>query len=449
MPGTISIFLSIVSIPIFLNYLDPDIYANYLVQHFILSIGMFLNLNFGKVAAIKIQKIKISSAKKYIYSVFIFSFGSGLILSGLIYGLLFLFFSEKNFFDINFSLYIGLLITIIYVTAENITKSLGLFKYSSLANFFFYSVSISFPALLIIYNNDLFTGSNMFNISLFFKLISLIFLLTTLHLKGMLIRHKKMTNIMEGFYKYGKWMTFSGIYNQVFDYLDKYLIKIYLGASSMITYSVPQLMAAKLTLLSQAIISVILPRLSKKDLSHNKKLQILTANIYLFLYLVGLMLIALIPLIEIILELWLKDSYNIVSANLFKIFILLTFISCISNILVCFYEANLIPKKNTRIETIMLVPFLFGLLISIYFKSIYAFAFVILIKEAILLLIRVNFYKIFLWKYKILLFQITNFISVYLFSLFNMNEGTYFFIFIFILVMIFNFPSKIIKKEFY
>ena len=137
LPGTISIFLSIVSIPIFLNYLDPDIYANYLVQHFILSIGMFLNLNFGKVAAIKIQKIKISSAKKYIYSVFIFSFGSGLILSGLIYGLLFLFFSEKNFFDINFSLYIGLLITIIYVTAENITKSLGLFKYSSLANFFF------------------------------------------------------------------------------------------------------------------------------------------------------------------------------------------------------------------------------------------------------------------------------------------------------------------------
>ena len=66
-------------------------------------------------------------------------------------------------------------------------------------------------------------------------------------------------------------MTIYGIYNQIYDYIDKYLIKINLGALMLITYSVPQQIAAKLTIFSQSIIAVLLPRLSKEKIDIKKK----------------------------------------------------------------------------------------------------------------------------------------------------------------------------------
>ena len=57
-------------------------------------------------------------------------------------------------------------------------------------------------------------------------------------------------------------MTVTVIYNQIYDYLDKHLIKLYFSSSSLIMYSIPQQIAAKLTIISSAIISVILPKLS-------------------------------------------------------------------------------------------------------------------------------------------------------------------------------------------
>ena len=35
-------------------------------------------------------------------------------------------------------------------------------------------------------------------------------------------------------------MTVTAIYNQIYDYLDKHLIKLYFGSSSLIMYSIPQ-----------------------------------------------------------------------------------------------------------------------------------------------------------------------------------------------------------------
>ena len=67
MPGLFSIFLTFFTIPIFLNYLSKEIYANYLIQHFLLSLGMILNLQIGKIASIKIQKMSIIKKKKLIF----------------------------------------------------------------------------------------------------------------------------------------------------------------------------------------------------------------------------------------------------------------------------------------------------------------------------------------------------------------------------------------------
>ena len=54
-PGILSIFLSFFSIPIFLNLLPTDLYANYLIQHSILTLGMILNLNLGKLVQSKFK----------------------------------------------------------------------------------------------------------------------------------------------------------------------------------------------------------------------------------------------------------------------------------------------------------------------------------------------------------------------------------------------------------
>ena len=84
-PGILSIFLTFFSIPIFLNYLSKDIYANYLIQHFILTLGMILNLQLGKIASIKIQSLKNKNKKNFIKTTIFYSLLSSIILSTLTY----------------------------------------------------------------------------------------------------------------------------------------------------------------------------------------------------------------------------------------------------------------------------------------------------------------------------------------------------------------------------
>ena len=67
-------------------------------------------------------------------------------------------------------------------------------------------------------------------------------------------------------------MTITGIYNQIYDYIDKHLIKINLSSLMLITYSVPQQLAGKLTIFSQSIIVVLLPRLSREKSELGKKI---------------------------------------------------------------------------------------------------------------------------------------------------------------------------------
>ena len=66
LPGVLSIFLSFFFISIFLNLLSTEYYANFLIQHSILTLGMVLNLNLGKFASIKIQKVSFSQKKQII-----------------------------------------------------------------------------------------------------------------------------------------------------------------------------------------------------------------------------------------------------------------------------------------------------------------------------------------------------------------------------------------------
>ena len=252
LPGVLSIFLSFFSIPIFLNLIPTELYANFLIQHSILTLGMILNLNLGKLAAIKIQKLKSNLKKEIIFTSIVASIITGILLSGISYFVISFFFEDKNFFDISISLFLGLFVTIFYISTEHIIKGLSYFRLGSFSNFLFYSLSLSLPAfLLIVDNKNLFLLDNLFNISLLVKFLSLSFLILILIKKNDLILTKINFKLFNDFKIHSKWMTITEIYHQIYDYIDKYLIKLNLGSLMLVTYSVPQQIAAKHTIFSQ------------------------------------------------------------------------------------------------------------------------------------------------------------------------------------------------------
>jgi len=139
LPGLISIVLSFFSIPIYLNYLGLEQYGNFLILHIFLSIVMITNLNLGKIASIKMQKISSKYSKSLISTTVFFSFITSVIISAVIFIIYFLFTKILNFslIDNEKLLFFALFISNIYVTLENICKGKKLYFLSSLSNLIF------------------------------------------------------------------------------------------------------------------------------------------------------------------------------------------------------------------------------------------------------------------------------------------------------------------------
>ena len=124
------------------------------------------------------------------------------------------------------------------------------------------------PALFILLDFNIYQDvATLFNISLCIKIFGILVILFTLIYKKY-IELKFSPQILKDFLDYGKWQTLSSAYIQIFDFFDKYLIKIFLGAASLSTYSIPQQIAGKLSVISDGLISVFIPKISS---SKNKK----------------------------------------------------------------------------------------------------------------------------------------------------------------------------------
>ena len=54
-PGLISILISLLSIPIHLNYAGPESYGNYIIFQFVLLISIIFNFGIGKSTVISIN----------------------------------------------------------------------------------------------------------------------------------------------------------------------------------------------------------------------------------------------------------------------------------------------------------------------------------------------------------------------------------------------------------
>ena len=450
LPGVLSILLSFFSIPIYLKYLGFEQYGNFLILHIFLSIALVTNFNFGKIASIRIQKVSNIFKNSIITTTVFISVISSIFVTLILF--LIFYFIKLNFQIIdtfNYNLFlIALFISNIYITIENIIKGLKKYYLSSFSNLIFYSFSISLPAFFLLFNNDLKNNIEiLFKLSIFFKILGLTLLVIFLINKKLFNSEFFSNKIIKNFRNQANWLTLSSIYVQIFDFIDKYLIKVFLGSTSLALYSIPQQISGKLSVFSDGLISVFIPRISSIKKNSDKK-NIFNSNFYGFFYFIGLLLFLFYPFLDNILYWWLGENNNLKIIFLFKIFLIVSFYICITHIISTFFDTEFKSKMNSQIETFVLIIFILGMIISIYKSSLDFFAFTILIRSIVSFFIKVIFAKKFIMNFKILILQNFFIISAFLSSVLEKHYLFYSFFIIFLILSYKNFPKKIIKDEF-
>ena len=124
-PGILSIFISLLSIPIHLNIAGPENYGNYIIFHFILLFAINLNFGIGKSTAISVnnfprKKKEISfKAIQYTTKIAVVIIILFIFLQFLKYSLLIDF---TKFYEFINYLFIGSIITIFFISLEGILQ---------------------------------------------------------------------------------------------------------------------------------------------------------------------------------------------------------------------------------------------------------------------------------------------------------------------------------------
>jgi len=380
LPSIIGIILAIIAIPVHLQINGKSDYGNYIFFHFIISFGLLLNIGINKIVAVEVAKKKFlvelikQSLKISLYIVFIIMLISS-ILS---------FIFEKYF---NFlSIASGLSLTVIYLTFDGILQGFKKFKLLSIVNFIFYTLSLNLPSIYLLINNIL-NFKMLIIFSIFLKLISILIILFYLKKYFKFNYNKNLKyDFISKLKKYSKWYSLHILNLQIFDFVDKYFIKIFIGPIALAIYSIPYQLAGKLTILSKSISAVLLPEISYSNEKINFNLSL---NIFTFV--IPLFILITFPFLDKILILWLQDQYSIRILDLTKVFLIVAWVSGISHILITYFEAKKKIKFNTILELYFLFPFLLILSYVLFeFKNLVLISFVLLFKELILIIFRTN-----------------------------------------------------------
>jgi len=428
-PGLISMFISLVSIPIHLKIAGLENYGNYILFHFLFTLGNLLNLGIGK--SIVVCSNSNNNFKKYIgYEGIIYTFFISFIFLLLF---LILFFIKLKFLylvEAPIVLILGIISTIIFISLESTLQANERFTLLSIANFLFYSLSISVPSICLLFFNKLDVKS-LILLSLFIKIFAIAYVGIFI-LKKKLIKKSSKIILLQNLKKNSKWLTLNCIFVQIYDVLDKYLVKIFIGPIALATYSIPQQLTGKLSVISKGFSSFLLPFLSRKkykDDDFNQTLDI-------FIILIPFIIFLLFPFFHPILKVWLGEEFEYKMVILTKIFTLSIIFGCISHILVTKFEANQKMRINFIFE-LLLLPFFIGSILYLSFNkySLVYFSVTILLKELILLTLRLFFYRNEIKKIIQYSFYISFFILLLGLSFYN-NLAFYILVIILIIVYI-------------
>tara|TARA_Y100000996_G_scaffold285_1_gene279 strand:- start:23551 stop:24942 length:1392 start_codon:yes stop_codon:yes gene_type:complete len=432
LPSFLGIVFAIIAIPVHLQINGKSDYGNYIFFHFIISFGLLLNIGINKIVAVELAKRKFvveiikQSLKLSLNIIFIITIIS--VMSCFIF---------EKYYNI-FTIGIGLSITVIYLTLDGILQGFKKFKLLSIVNFIFYTLSLNIPSICLILDNTL-DFENLIIFSIFLKIFSIITILIYIK-KFYKIEYNKNSkyNFITKFKKYSKWYSLHMLNLQIFDFMDKYLIKIFIGPVALAIYSIPYQLAGKLTILSKSISAVLLPEISYS----NEKVNF-NHSLNIFTFIIPLFILIIFPFLDEVLVLWLKDQYSIEILYLTKIFLIVAWVSGISHILITYFEAKKKIKFNTILELYFLFPFLLLLFYILFeFKNLILISFVLLLKECALIIFRTNKIK---QRIDLLSLIYLNILIVVVNLIINIYYNEYFY-YSFISLVLFN-SFLIIKKN--
>ena len=424
LPSILGIFLAIVAIPIHLQINGKSDYGNYIFFHFIISFGLLLNMGINKIAAIEIAK------RRFIIEIIKQCLKLSLKITLLVLLMsLILYFHLRDYYNF-FIIGIGLSITLIYLTLEGILQGFKNFKLLSFVNFVFYTLSLNIPSIFLLLNNDL-DFKSLIKFSIFIKIFSILIILFYLK-KFLKSKYKKNSKykFSLNFKKYSKWYSLHLLNLQIFDFMDKYLIKIFMGPVALAIYSIPYQLAGKLTILSKSISAVLLP-----EISYGNEKSSFNHSLNSFVFIIPFFILIIFPFLDKLLVFWLQDQYSEKILELTKIFLIVSWISGISHILITFFEGKKKIKFNTIIEIYFLFPFLLTLFyVLIKFESLIFISFILLFKECMLMLFRSNKIRKNIYKLHSIYLNI---IIVIINLVINMYYNQYF-LYSFIILILFN-----------
>ncbi len=421
LPSIVGIVLALLAIPIHLQVNGKSDYGNYIFFHFVISFGLLLNLGINKITAIEIAK------KKNVNQIIIQSLKISFKITFIIFLILLSIILFLDNYKFSLLIIAGLSLTIIYLNLEGILQGLKNFKLLSIANFIFYTLSLNIPSIALLYieNIDFY---ELIKFSIILKFFTIVII--TIYLKKFLNNNisRKKYNFSLKLKKYSKWYILHFLNIQIYDLLDKYLIKIFIGPIALAIYSIPYQLAGKITIFSKSISAVLLP-----EISFGKETESFNYSIKIFSFFIPLILLFIFPYLNWLLSFWLKNQYTNEILDLTKIFLITSWISGISHLLIVYFEGKKKIKYNTLLELYFIFPFLIILFfVSIKLNNLTFIAFVLLIKEFILLIFRIE--KI---KYKIIsIYKIyINLIIILINLMVSLYANEYFFISLTILVV--------------
>ncbi len=388
-PSLFSIIISLISIPIFLKFSSPDDYSNFLISHFVLTIAIITNLNIGKITTINIVKKKRSNSEIFFTSIiftFLFSFSFTLLI-------FLLFSSIVHYFSLNtlkvladLKILFGLFLTNTYLTLEGYYKGNLNYKLLSFFNLFFYSISLSIPSIFIVYDINL----NIFTISLIVKFLVVLSMFIFVFNKINIYRFKYSKSFVNDCTNNLKWMTLNTFLNQIYNYLDKYLIKIFLDNLIFIYYTISQQITSKLGDPLLAYNNIFIAKTFRKN--NNESNNLSYSSLFYCIYIFAAFLF-LYFFLDIFLKLWLGSAYSVKYFELIKVFFLISTLGSYSKLIIDYYDIVNKSKQSSKIELLILIPFIAGIIFSVINKNIYYFLFLILLKELITLIIRFYYIK--------------------------------------------------------
>ncbi len=424
LPSLFGIVLALVAIPVHLQINGKSDYGNYIFFHFIISFGLLLNMGINKIAAIEIAK------RRFIIEIIKQCLKLSLKITLLVLLMsLILYFHLRDYYNF-FIIGIGLSITLIYLTLEGILQGFKNFKLLSFVNFVFYTLSLNIPSIFLLLNNDL-DFKSLIKFSIFIKIFSILIILFYLK-KFLKSKYKKNSKykFSLNFKKYSKWYSLHLLNLQIFDFMDKYLIKIFMGPVALAIYSIPYQLAGKLTILSKSISAVLLP-----EISYGNEKSSFNHSLNSFVFIIPFFILIIFPFLDKLLVFWLQDQYSEKILELTKIFLIVSWISGISHILITFFEGKKKIKFNTIIEIYFLFPFLLTLFyVLIKFESLIFISFILLFKECMLMLFRSNKIRKNIYKLHSIYLNI---IIVIINLVINMYYNQYF-LYSFIILILFN-----------